>query len=343
MIEEILNEIIKEAKNNEIKLSNGQIIRMGFTLDSDPNLIKLNINDKYKFIKLLNIYVDKCLDFYSLEKDYDNIKRIITYMFSNISKNDLKSLEEHLLRRIELFSLNEVSNINGSKNTSIGNLNYEIKKQSLMQETPYGFNSYFEENGSVYYLPRISFGISNGVCDIYAIQNKDTKLNKDEKYNLKVKNKFNTINSGVKKYRNVTPSFVIALSLFISYLKENNINHICIKTPLPLRQENRKLSSDKKIELYTMMCDVKKDSIDKLKQEIEEKMLKDEYNSTIKFVNTFNRLKIHFDNVFMEQIELNRDIIMKVLDLSTNVEFLKEIVRNDRSELYGKISKYSSR
>lgn len=342
MIEEILKDILNDAKKSEIKFSDGLILRIGFTLENEEYLPKFKISNKDKFINILNIYVEECLKFYSLEKNYDNIKMIITYMFCNISLNEANSLEDYLIRRINFFKLYKIENIKDTKLTSIGNLNYEIKKQSIMQETPYGFNSYFKENDSVYYLPRISFGISDDICYIYSIQNKDTKLNTDEKYNYKVKNKFNTINSGVKEYRNVTPSFVVALTLFLSYLSSNGIDKICIKTPLPLRQENRKLVNNYKIKLYTMKADVNEDSIENFKKEIENKRLNDEFNSTTKFINTFNRLKIHFDNIFIDKTELNRDIIMKVIDLSTNVDFLKEIIKKE-SELDGKISKYSSR
>lgn len=182
-----------------------------------------------------------------------------------------------------------------------------------------------KKEGSKYSLPRISYGISNGICYIYAIQNKDSKMNTDSKYNLEVKDKLKTINSGISKYRNITPSFVVALALFISFLKENNINKIQVMTPLPIRQKNRELSTEYKIKFYSMYGNLNEEELEKFKTEIKDKSLKDDYNSTVKFVNCFNRLKLHFDKSFLQ--ELDEDLTMEIINLITNNEFLNEIVK----------------
>jgi hypothetical protein len=220
-------------------------------------------------------------------------------------------------------SFNEVE---GEKNTTLGNLKYSIEKQSLQQETPYCFKSYFEKDISKYALPRISFGIDNDVCYIYAIQNKDSKINIDAEYNKEVKEKLRTINSGISKYRNVTPSFVVALSLFISFLKENNINKLQIVTPLPIRQNNRDMSLEYKIKFYSICGKLFGDDLENFKQEIIDKKINDDYNSTTKFYNCFNRLKLHFDNLFL-QGDLNRNTTIKIINLITNNDFLSEVVK----------------
>ena len=66
----------------------------------------------------------------------------------------------------------------------------------------------------------------------------------------------------------------------------------------------------------------------------------DDYNSTVKFVNCFNILKLHFDNLFFSNV--NNQLILDVIDLSTNNDFLREIVKEKEIDDNGKISKYSS-
>ena len=151
-------------------------------------------------------------------------------------------------------------------------------------------------------------------------------MNADADYNKEVKEKLRTINSGISKYRNVTPSFVVALSLFISFLKENNINKIKIVTPLPIRQNNRDLSLEYKIKFYSMCGKLSDDDLENFKKEITDKKINDDYNSTIKFFNCFNRLKLHFDNLFL-QGDLNKSTTIEIISLITNNEFLSEIVK----------------
>ena len=119
---------------------------------------------------------------------------------------------------------------------------------------------------------------------------------------------------------------MVTLSLFLSFLKENNITQVRVVTPLPIRQKNREFSSNMKIKFYSMKAEVTKDELELLKKEVEEKRLNDDYNSTIKFVNCFNRLKLHFDNIFLNN-GLDEQITLNIIDLITKNEFLTEIVR----------------
>lgn len=352
MIEQIFNVIKEEARNSKIVLiddSYERVIRIGFNVvesKTQENLPNFYIRDKEKFNKLLSEYIIIALDFYELDETYDNIKKVLTFLWSNITIEEMNSLELYLEKYIKFISDNILFNKNGSKETSLGKLKYEIAKQSIQQETPYCFKSYFEKdnNGEIsrFSLPRISYGISDGICYVYAVQNKDSKINSNPKYNLEVKDTINTINSGVKKYRNVTPSFVVALSLFISFLKENGISKIKVETPLPIRQNNRDMVTNYKIELKTMSGELKEETLDVFKEELIKKKLNDDFNSTTKFVNCFNRLKVHFDNIFLSKNELSSGIIVEVINLLTDNSFLQEVVKQDfdrKEERYnGKIS-----
>ena len=215
------DELKKEARIGEVKLGtepNDRIIRILFNIVDEQvlnDIPNLYIKDKNEFYKNLINYVNKSLIFYNLEETYDNIKIVLSFIFINITNVEMNDLNTYLSKYISFMDDKILLNKSGEKNTTLGLLKYQIQKQSMQQETPYCFKSYFENNNSKYALPRISFGIEKGVCYIYAIQNKDSKINIDSKYNFEVKQKLKTINSSISKYRNVTPSFVVALSLFI--------------------------------------------------------------------------------------------------------------------------------
>ena len=49
-------------------------------------------------------------------------------------------------------------------------------------------------------------------------------------------------------------------------------------------------------------------------------------------MNTFNRLKIHFDGINILNNNLNSDIILQVKNLITNNEFLQEICYIDEEK-----------
>lgn len=332
MIEQIFNELKLEARLGEIKLKNSEetrILRIAFNVvddDISSNIPNLYIKNHDNFYKLLNTYVNNALKFYELEENYYNIKLVLSYLFVNITMSEMTDLENYVSKYINFINDINLKDKSGEKTTTLGNLKYSIEKQSIQQETPYSFKSYFEKDESKYALPRISFGICNGVCYIYAIQNKDSKINIDFEYNKEVKEKLRTINSGISKYRNVTPSFVVALSLFISFLKDNNINKIKIVTPLPIRQMNRELSLEYKIKFYSMYGKLSSDELEKFKKEITDKKLNDDYNSTIKFFNCFNRLRLHFDNLFLHG-DLNKNTTIEIINLITNNDFLGEVVK----------------
>ena len=176
-------------------------------------------------------------------------------------------------------------------------------------------------------MPRISFGIADGVCYIYAIQNKDSKQNTNNpEYNELVHRTMRSINSGVKKYRNVTPSFVVAIAFFVSYLKSIGIESVEVLSPLPLRQDNKKRVNSYIVEHKTMSGNLELESVEILKRELEEKRIMDVHNATVKFRNCFNRLKVHFSGIYLEHNAMTNEMVLDVVELSTSHPFLQQIV-----------------
>lgn len=338
MIEEIFNSVAHEARTGKVicKYDGYDLIaRIKFNVVEDSildNSLNLYIKDKDNFYKLIKEYTSLALSFYNLEPTKDNIKIVLTYMWSNITFKEARNVEEFVSKYIEFIKQSKFMDINKKKYTSIGVLNSFIVKQSLKCETPYCFKSFLEYNGNNYYLPTISYGIKNNKCFIYGIQNKDLKLNTNMAYNDIVNKTFRQINSGVKKYRNTTPSFIVALALFLSYLKEYGIEDIEVITSLPIRRESREAVAHYKISYELGRGVITGVDLEKFKEQVLGKKDLDNYNSSIKFMNTFNRLKIHFDGINILNNNLNSDIILQVKNLITNNEFLQEICYIDEEK-----------
>lgn len=108
--------------------------------------------------------------------------------------------------------------------------------------------------GKLYNLPIIRYAINNdGVCFIYAVQ-----IGRERIYdinNINYKNAINQVNQGVKKYRNISPSFVLILAMFLKILNDNNISKIVIPDFLFNRYKNyyRATTTNKSNEILSRM------------------------------------------------------------------------------------------
>lgn len=330
MVEDVFKEIQEEARNGVVILKDEEFdipVRMCFTFGKHiEGILNLNVESIAEFRKKLNEYVYCALDFYNLQPTRDNIKLLLTYVWANITHKEMRKTEKYLERRISFFD-SEMSRVNVTKECDLGVINGFVDAQSPLQETPYCFKSFFKNGDDIYALPRISFGIDNGVCYIYAIQNKDCKQNTNNpEYNEQVHRMMRSINSGVKKYRNVTPSFVVALTFFTSVLKSYGIDKIEVLSPLPIRQDNKKRVNKYIVDYKTMKGNLEPESVEVLKKSLEDKRIMDERNATVKFRDCFNRLKVHFNGIHLESNVLTNDMVLDVLELSTNQPFLQQIV-----------------
>lgn len=135
-------------------------------------------------------------------------------------------------------------------NIDVGNIKSTIELQSINQETPYCFKSKFVKDNYEYNLPRISFGIKDDICYIYAIQNKDKNIvyDKNLEYINIIKSNIRTINKSINKYRNVTPSFVVSLANFLKFMNTKGITKFKVVSNLPIRINNREKTTNLKIE-----------------------------------------------------------------------------------------------
>ena len=341
-IDKIFNEIKEEAKNCEIKYNEvlygntyESIFRMGFNVVENNNVSKdlfnFYIKDSDLFIKRLQEYVYYASKIYNIELDDYNIKKLLILLWANITNEEMLNIDDFVQKYIDFINNNDLNGLCGNTEISgLGKINFKFDKQSYKQETPYCFNSYFSDiiNGheEIYHLPRISYGLKDDKCYIYAIQNKE-KNDDTLLYNELVKKKMNSLNSGVKKYRNVSPSALTSLILFLFILNSYNINDIEVVCNLPIRHQNRRLVNDFKLKRDYTIKSI--DEIEKLKLIMENEDIRIKDNTILKFQNNFRRLVNHFAMVLsVSPNELNENIFLTINSMDSNNEFINQIVNN---------------
>lgn len=222
-------------------------------------------------------------------------------------------------------------------------------------ETPYVFVTSIEreENGQKlsYKLPRISFGIANNTCYIYAIQNDKNKEESAEniKYGNKIKRllyKLNgdVINNETEEYlrykenltdyypeniSDVSPSATLALTVFLNSIYNYGIRNVKVVSFLPIRYNAKEQAYSNKLQFEIDKQSLNASESELLKQELEEKQLNIQNNLTQKLLRNFKRLKFHFDNIDILSYPFEVDECMHIkLDqfLKTNNPILEEII-----------------
>lgn len=223
------------------------------------------------------------------------------YFLYNIWKNATQSdciFPEQFVRRYINF-IKDTTFSEYDELTTLGKIDKNIlmikRQQDLIGfETPYVIHLFFTDGIHIYNLPWIRYGISankNGekVAYIYALQQMEDSP--CEEYNTQIKQILNSINKGIKKYRNVTPSAIASLSIFLGILESHGIYKIEAPDFLILRYAKYKHSG-----LYSIN---EQDRIQK--------------NLTDKFLRNFLRLSEQLGNLKINSIpdgELNSFLCM---------------------------------
>jgi len=163
-------------------------------------------------------------------EDYQGLSYIFNIILFNLSSNDAEDLNKFIEMRISFFKDTNLDNYNEPKKVfEYGDSAFYAQRQieSFGLETPYIMTFFMESKGKVFNLPIIRYGInSDGVCYLYAVQigrGRDCDASNDN-----YKKAVNSVNQGVKEYRNISPSFVLIFAMFLKILNSNNINKIVI-------------------------------------------------------------------------------------------------------------------
>ena len=346
---------LKEASEGKIKFKNGDLgihfnaIVENFKIGEDNNIPTLIINNEPLFKKVLNEYIDEARSFYL--PDYFNEtgvnndeidKYLFSMLWSNATVDDFTNPIPFIKRRINFIKDKTFDEFNqkkiiGDKKIFDYNVSLINQKKGLLNETPKSLLFTLEKDGYTYKLPRIFYGIENETCYIYAIQ-KDRNtddINKSNKENYKFLNRvFYKINSGYNKSEeekeidditDITPSFIIVLTLFVSLLNKYNINKLVVNDYLPIRYINKVLQAK------SIIKNMNAEGDSELLKDEENKINSIQYNLTNKFIRNFKRLEYHFENINFLSLpfELGSNSIVKIDDFYSeccNNQLLSELV-----------------
>ena len=195
-MKDIFYEIIDEAVDGKIEVDgekwpigfntfiyeNGNLKKMN---NNENNLSCLVIKDEDSFFALLYECLElefsknrKCLSFSN--DDINTYKKfLISYLMVNASTEDFSDPMNYLRRTIDFLNDNSFSELNNGMllalNGVLSGCKLRIKnsEQSVMMETPNKIEISIVKDGNLsleYRLPSVSYGISDGVCYIYSLE-----------------------------------------------------------------------------------------------------------------------------------------------------------------------------
>lgn len=308
--------------------------------------INHSLNDNVPVITVKNkelfySYIKQFISLFNLSQEEDILKKLV-YLFSNLSFSDFNNIESYVKRNIDFVQNRLFEN----KNIPFLDQQIEISTKEYYQESPYCFTLNITNCVDKYELPIISYGISNNICYIFAIQDKN--LDKNNSYNKKIKRLLYKINSGVyavesveyKDYKekdssyypenisDVSPSAILSLSIFLKQLSDLGITKVKVVPFLPIRYNAKKEAYKRKINYL-----IKKDNLSTTEQEeIEQKYLNEhlriQNNLTQKFLRNFFRINYHFPNVeiYSTPFEMDEYLNINLSGFTKNDDILNEMV-----------------
>ena len=286
-----------------------------FSLNNNPNCLNIKVKDK----ELLYKYIKEFLLLFNFE-NVNQIYKKLVYLFSNLTFSDCDNIYEYI-KRNTLFVKNKLlydTEITFNENK------IKIKIMDSYQETPYCFKSFISSGESSYELPTISYGIADDICYIYAIQDKNK--DKTSPYNKKIKRILYKMNNGIKEtqdyeqYKNgesdyypenisdVSPSSVLALTIFLKQLSNLNITKIKVVPFLPIRYNAKEEAYKNRIDYLLKSGQLENEMIEYYKNE----HLRIQNNLTQKFIRNFFRVSYHFPNVLINSIPYETDEYLNI-------------------------------
>lgn len=331
-----------------------EIIKHSFC--KDDFFPTLTIKNEDEFFHLLEQYVNLELSknrktiTYTSSKELNHIKTIISYLFANATPSDFTNPNELIIRNINFLNDDTFKSFNNGVSIDLkdmfygSNLIIRNTSQSLFMETPnkmeFSLHKKDGDDKDVFLLPTISYGISKDECYIYSIMNPKVKDANKSNYAKKVSRILYKINDGVKQteskeyldYINgisdyypenisdVSPSFVLSLSIFLSILQTKGIKTVKVVPYLPIRYLSRDISSEKIMD-------------NSIKEELKERNDSIQQNATDKFIRTFRRVEYHMENV---NIISDPDSSYFSISLSCNNKDINNPILNDVSSKINK-------
>jgi len=199
----------------------------------DIDTLKISL---IKFVECLNtFYKDK-----NVLKEYHDLSFFFNNLLFNMNSTDALDLSSYIDKRCQFFQndcFKEFDQITPIANFNDNLICVERVIEEPGLETPFILEFTIEIDNKIYQLPLVRFAIDNdNVCHLFAVQY--GRYRDFGVQDCEYKKEVNKINKGVKKYRNVPPSFVLSLRLFLDLLKSYNIDQIVIPDFLFSRYKN---------------------------------------------------------------------------------------------------------
>ncbi len=281
--------------------------------DKDDDKSVLHIADEKNFLRLLDKYLVVAREFYHNDKEYFGIKddnefnkKLVLDLVVNATNFQLNNMEKYVEQKTKILQ-NQVQ----CGTFYIGNycgipIKCEIKKNQSNLEGPYRMDFDFTKDNITFKLPVVTFGIMDNICFIYAVQNKSRI--KDTTLAKKLDRHFRKLNKGIdmdSDEAHVSTNALASFALFLSILKQSDIDTVIAPAFLPIRYDGRKNAQLKHKKEETTI------------EEIIENINREQENMTQKFINLFLRYEHHFENSVLSYDETTQDA---VLNLDTEIE-----------------------
>lgn len=190
----------------------------------------------YEYVEVLTNFYTK----YNIRQDYHDLSYFFNNLIFNMTFSDAEDLTTYIYKRITFFHNEEFNELEEKTLlTEIDGVKYYVKRvvEAPGLETPFILIFEMECDGVIYPLPLIRYAFDeNNICHLFAIQ-----FGKDRIYDTSIKeykDLVNNVNSGINKFRNVSPSFVLSFTLFLKLLNDKNIKEIMVPSFLFARYKH---------------------------------------------------------------------------------------------------------
>ncbi len=297
----------------------------------------------------------KVMNFYANDEK-TKIKMIIAYLFTNFSTEDFLNPVEAIRRHVDYMLDSSFEYLDKGHSISLGeafgssDIYLQRHPQSIMMETPWKMEVSIRKStdGELLSCPLadVSYGIreedGEKVCYVYSMMKpKDKKESSDREkiFKKRLNRELYKLNEGVLeqesdefiKYKNgqsrdyqenvtdVTQSFVLSLTIFVTMLQKEGISKIKVVPYLPVRYLGRQLAANNVTDPLR-------------KNELEERNQRIQDNCTNKFMRTFRRVAYHMgDDLTMYSVPYELDEYM-TFELHEKSHSLNNSILNEISD-----------
>ena len=247
----------------------------------------IDIPDFETFLEKVESYLSVAEEFYADDKEYYDLdsqafkEKLFFDLMVNTSSFDQKNIlayienREKMLKEVVPCGEKYIGSYEGKRVYSC------VKKNRSNIESPYKMTFTFKSEEGEFSLPSLNFGKIDDRAYLFAVQNKREK--QTSILAKKMDRHFRKLNSGVDMediVATVSPNAVASLTIFASTCEKSGVKNIVAPDFLPIR--------------YIASHSAKERLDEEKKEEGIEKLDRDQFNITNKFMHLFLRYNFHF-------------------------------------------------